>query len=85
MKFGLAASVAGAALSMCLAFASAPALAQGKPTAEEKAAILASETPEEKQERETRRQCAIAAACSAFRSSTSRMASAIGISGVRQA
>lgn len=36
------------------------ALAQ-KATPEEKAAILASETPEEKEERETRRQCAIAA------------------------
>lgn len=54
-------------MSVCLALASTPAAAQDrKPTAEEKAAILASETPEEKQERETRRQCAIAA-CSTLR------------------
>jgi hypothetical protein len=50
---------AGAALvasTMCAGKASAQKL-----TPEEKAAILASETPEEKEERETRRQCAIAA------------------------
>ncbi len=53
------------ALLAAVFLAPEPAVAQ-KPTAEEKAAILASETPEEKEERETRRQCAIAA-CSTLR------------------
>jgi hypothetical protein len=59
----VALSVTGTVLAATLS--SGSAFAQ-KPTAEEKAAILASETPEEKAERETRRQCAIAA-CSTLR------------------
>lgn len=60
------AACAGVALTAIVAV-SAPAYAQDKkPTAEEKAAILAQETPEEKEERETRRKCAVAA-CSTLR------------------
>ncbi len=57
--------VAACASVWALALGTRPALAQ-KLTAEERAAILASETPEEKEERETRRKCAVSA-CTTLR------------------
>lgn len=61
----VAAGVTGTVVASAILSFTSPAFAQ-KATPEEKAAILASETPEEKAERETRRQCAIAA-CSTLR------------------
>lgn len=65
-QVGAGAGLIGAAMGAAM-LVSAPVAAQDrKPSAEERAAVLAQETDEEKQERETRRQCAVAA-CSTLR------------------